>query len=85
MYWSAMQDRRHLFLTPMTYPMAAGAQIDPKCRVSSAHADPHPRVGEARGPSCLGRMASSMDQITIKTPNPECRLYWCLLDFIDRS
>ncbi len=24
-----------------------------------------------------------MDQITIKTPNPKCRLYWCLIDFID--
>ncbi len=25
----------------------------------------------------------SMDQIAIKTPNPKCRLYWCLIDFID--
>jgi hypothetical protein len=24
-----------------------------------------------------------MDQITIKTPNPKCRLYWCLREFID--
>ncbi len=24
-----------------------------------------------------------MDQITIKTPNPKCRLYWCLIGFID--
>ncbi len=24
-----------------------------------------------------------MDQITIKTPNPPCRLYWCLTEFID--
>jgi hypothetical protein len=25
-----------------------------------------------------------MDQTaTIKTPNPECRLYWCLIEFID--
>jgi hypothetical protein len=23
-----------------------------------------------------------MDQISIKTPNPKCRLYWCLLDFV---
>jgi hypothetical protein len=25
----------------------------------------------------------SMDQITIKTPNSKCRLYWCLIEFID--
>ncbi len=24
-----------------------------------------------------------MDQIYIKTSNPECRLYWCLIEFID--
>ncbi len=23
-----------------------------------------------------------MDQITIKTPNPKSRLYWCLIEFI---
>ncbi len=23
-----------------------------------------------------------MDQISIKTPNPKCRLYWCLIEFI---
>jgi hypothetical protein len=22
-------------------------------------------------------------QITIKTPDPKCRLYWCLMEFID--
>ncbi len=25
----------------------------------------------------------TMDQITIKTPNPKCRLYWGLIEFID--
>ncbi len=24
-----------------------------------------------------------MDKLTIKTPNPKCRLYWCLIEFID--
>jgi hypothetical protein len=24
-----------------------------------------------------------MDEGTIKTPNPNCRLYWCLIEFID--
>ncbi len=24
-----------------------------------------------------------MDQITIKTPNPKCHLYWCFIEFID--
>ncbi len=24
-----------------------------------------------------------IDQRTIKTPNPKCRLYWCLIEFID--
>jgi hypothetical protein len=23
-----------------------------------------------------------MDEITIRTPNPKCRLYWCLIEFI---
>ncbi len=27
--------------------------------------------------------AMLMDQITIKTPNPKCRLYWCSIEFID--
>ncbi len=26
---------------------------------------------------------NSMDQITIKTPYPKCRLYWCLIEFIN--
>ncbi len=25
------------------------------------------------------------DQITIKTPNPKCRLYWCSVEFIEWS
>ncbi len=25
----------------------------------------------------------SMDQISTKTPNPKCRLYWCLIEFRD--
>jgi hypothetical protein len=24
-----------------------------------------------------------IDQITVKSPNPNCRLYWCLIEFID--
>ncbi len=24
-----------------------------------------------------------MDQISMKTPNPKCHLYWCLMEFID--
>ncbi len=24
-----------------------------------------------------------IDKITIKTPNPKCRLYWCFIEFID--
>ncbi len=31
---------------------------------------------------CMQRVFS-MNQISIKTPNPECRLYWCLIEFID--
>jgi hypothetical protein len=26
----------------------------------------------------LWNLLQRMDQITIKTPNPKCRLYWCL-------
>ncbi len=25
----------------------------------------------------------TMDQISIKTPNPKCRLHWCLIELID--
>ncbi len=28
-------------------------------------------------------MTHSMDQISIKTPNPKCRLHWRLIEFID--
>jgi hypothetical protein len=24
-----------------------------------------------------------MDQISVRTPNPKCRLYWCFLELID--
>jgi hypothetical protein len=40
-------------------------------------------------PSCLGLLSPKswivmpMDQITIKTPNSKCRLYWCLIELID--
>ncbi len=30
-------------------------------------------------------IGATMDQITIKTPNPKCRLYWCLIGFTDWS
>jgi hypothetical protein len=26
------------------------------------------------------RTINTMDQISIKTPNPKCRLYWCLIE-----
>ncbi len=29
------------------------------------------------------RKGCNMDQISIKTPHPKCRLYWCLIEFID--
>jgi hypothetical protein len=25
----------------------------------------------------------SMDKLTIKTPNPICGLYWCLIEFLE--
>ncbi len=28
-------------------------------------------------------MLTHMDEGTIKTQNPKCRLYWCLIEFID--
>jgi hypothetical protein len=28
-------------------------------------------------------MIVTMEQITIQTPNLKCRLYWCLIEFID--
>jgi hypothetical protein len=38
------------------------------------------------GPRAAGLYTYSvqtMDQISIKTPNPKCRLFWCLIEFID--
>jgi hypothetical protein len=29
------------------------------------------------------RYGIDIDQISIKTPNPKYRLYWCLIEFID--
>jgi hypothetical protein len=31
----------------------------------------------------VGKGGRRMDQISIKTPNPKYRLYWCLIEFID--
>ena len=36
-----------------------------------------------QAPSWNSEYSKSMDQITIKTPNPKCRLYWRLIEFID--
>jgi hypothetical protein len=27
--------------------------------------------------------AATLGQISIKTPNPQCRLYWCFIELID--
>ncbi len=32
---------------------------------------------------CVQVNLETMDQISIKTPNPKCRLFWCLVEFID--
>jgi hypothetical protein len=29
------------------------------------------------------RTVNTIDEISIKAPNPKCRLYWCLIEFID--
>ena len=34
-------------------------------------------------PCLVPSLLTIMDQISIKTPNPKCRLYWCLIEFID--
>ncbi len=31
----------------------------------------------------IGLVGWVMDQISIKTSNTKCRLYWCLIEFID--
>jgi hypothetical protein len=38
-----------------------------------------PQYYQARSAS----MDSTMDYLTIKTPNSKCRLYWCFIEFID--
>jgi hypothetical protein len=41
----------------------------------------HIIIREASSWNC--EYSKSMEQIAIKTPNPKCRLYWCLIEFID--
>jgi hypothetical protein len=33
-------------------------------------------------PICYISFVALMDQISTKTPNPKCRLYWCLIELI---
>ncbi len=47
-------------------------------RVGAVH-----RVRVLRGPGGKNKIQNNMDKITFKTPNPQCRLYWCLIEFID--
>jgi hypothetical protein len=44
-----------------------------------------PQEMENPGIVLMNRLKSGagMDQISIKTPIPNCRLYWCLIEFID--
>ncbi len=51
-------------------PLASGIQGD---RRGSPGGGGGPNVDEGQ----------TMDQITLKTPNPKCRLYWCLVEFMD--
>jgi hypothetical protein len=37
----------------------------------------------AAGVAAVRAAMRPYDQITIKTPNPKCRLYWFLIEFID--
>jgi hypothetical protein len=39
----------------------------------------------AAGVAAVRAAMRPYDQITIKTPNPKCRLYWFLIEFIDWS
>jgi hypothetical protein len=48
------------------------------------HHDIRPSVfGSQLHRRLLPRNIPGMEQITIKTPNPKCRPYWCLIEFID--
>jgi hypothetical protein len=57
---------------------------------SASELGPDSETGYVGGPHCKGYSVAidnpwflAMDQISIKTPNPKCRLYWCLIEFID--
>jgi hypothetical protein len=45
---------------------------------SAAHGGTRPRSTRHQHGRCL-----PMDLLAVKTPNPKCRLYWCLIEFID--
>jgi hypothetical protein len=43
----------------------------------------HCEIENNRVPARMNVNVQCMGQIIIKTPNPKCRLYWCLIEFID--
>jgi hypothetical protein len=40
-------------------------------------------VGAVANNPSMVQFLLRMDHITIKTPNPKCRLYWCVIEFTD--
>ncbi len=72
-----------------------GARLLPRGRLQQRRHDvgrrlrrPAGQVDRAGPPGArhvwVGGHAPPMDQISTKTTNPKCRLYWCLIEFIDK-
>jgi hypothetical protein len=67
----------------------AGLRIDFHCTYADLEKHFHYAAAAPRNPSPVpphsgeGLRRESMDQLSIKTPNPKCRLHWCLIEFID--
>jgi hypothetical protein len=73
-YWSAKKDDISMLL-PAFFFLTAGDErrlVTEQQAITTGH--PHYK----KPPSRRRRPRSpAMDQISIKTPNPKCRLYWC--------
>ena len=60
------------------FPSQAAAQAGSR---HGANQGAEPATAKRSG---LEKYSTCMDQITIKTPNPKCRLYWCFFHSVYR-
>ncbi len=62
---------------------ASSAMMASTVTMATAATASVPSGGGTQATADSGKIVQAIDQISIKTPNPKCRLYWCLIEFID--